>query len=69
MRQHGIVSQRQRRFKTTTDSQHAYPIAPNLLHQQFVAAQRNQTWLADTLAPVAQAQVSPTFRPMRAGSI
>lgn len=47
MRRHGICSQRKCRFKTTTNSQHAQPVAPNLLHQQFVADHSNQTWLAD----------------------
>ena len=47
MRQDGIYSQRKRRFKTTTNSQHIRSVAPNLLQQQFVAERTNQTWLAD----------------------
>ena len=31
----------------TTDSRHAYPIAPNRVGQRFVAARPNQVWLAD----------------------
>lgn len=31
----------------TTDSRHAYPIAPNRVGQRFVAARPNQIWLAD----------------------
>ena len=33
-----------RRFKRTTDSLHAFPIAPNLLDQDFAAAGPNQKW-------------------------
>lgn len=55
MRQNGIYSQRKRRFKTTTNSQHMRPVAPNLLQQQFVAQRTNQTWLADiTYVPTAE---------------
>ena len=36
-----------RRFKRTTDSLHAFPIAPNLLDQDFAAAGPNQKWGAD----------------------
>ena len=55
MRQNGIYSQRTRRFKTNTNSQHMRPVAPNLLQQQFVAQRTNQTWLADiTYVPTAE---------------
>ena len=36
-----------RRFKATTDSQHALPAAPNLLQQDFTAAAPNQKWAGD----------------------
>jgi len=37
-----------RKFKvTTTDSAHDYPVAPNLLKQDFVASRPNEKWLAD----------------------
>ena len=31
----------------TTNSRHAFPVAPNLLDRQFVASRPNQVWLAD----------------------
>lgn len=49
MRRHGVrglVAQRRR--VQTTDSRHAFPVAPNLLERKFFATSRpNQVWLAD----------------------
>ena len=49
MRRHGVrglVAQRRR--VQTTDSRHAFPVAPNLLDRKFSATSRpNQAWLAD----------------------
>ena len=43
---HGLVAQRRR--VQTTNSRHAFPVAPNLLERQFSATSRpNQVWLAD----------------------
>jgi putative transposase len=36
-----------RRFKRTTDSHHAFLVAPNLLEQDFSAERPNQKWNAD----------------------
>ena len=48
MREHGLQSHKRRRFRmTTTDSKHAYPVAPNLLGRDFEARAPNQKWLAD----------------------
>ena len=47
MRHHGIQGRHKRRVPRTTDSQHALPIAPNLLDRQFTAAAPNRVWLAD----------------------
>ena len=47
MRRHGIRARCRRRFRTTTDGNHAFPLAPNLLARQFTAAAPNQVWLAD----------------------
>ena len=35
------------RFKRTTDSTHAWPVAPNLLDQDFAAEAPDQKWSAD----------------------
>jgi len=47
MRGNGLRARRKRRFKRTTDSEHAWPIAPNLLDQDFSATAPNQKWSAD----------------------
>ncbi len=48
MRKHGIQAHRRRPFRKTTDSNHAFPPAPNLLARQFASAVApNQVWLAD----------------------
>ena len=47
MRHHGIQGRYKRRGPRTTDSQHALPLAPNLLDRQFEASAPNRTWLAD----------------------
>ena len=38
MRQHGIVSKHKRKFKVTTNSAHAYPVAENLLQRKFAVS-------------------------------
>jgi len=48
MRRHGIRAIMARpRWVRTTDSRHEFPIAPNLLDRNFVAAAPNHVWLAD----------------------
>jgi putative transposase len=47
MRENGLKARQKRRFKRTTDRQHAFPIAPNLLDQDFSAEGPNQKWAAD----------------------
>ena len=47
MRQAGLRAKAKRKFNATPDSNHAHPIAANLLGQQFQAARPNQVWLSD----------------------
>jgi len=47
MRQNGISVVRTRKHKVTTDSNHKFNIAPNLLDRNFTADQRNQKWAGD----------------------
>ena len=47
MRDNGLVARQKRRFKRTTDSEHAWPVAPNLLDQDFTADAPNLKWAAD----------------------
>src|SRR5512139_1861259 len=43
----GIRCKQRRKFKATTDSRHALPVAENLVHQQFEATRPNAIWLSD----------------------
>ena len=43
----GIRCKQKKKFKATTDSRHALPVAENLLNQQFKAAAPNRIWVAD----------------------
>lgn len=47
MQQHGIAVEKKRKFMRTTDSNHQFPIAPNLLNQQFEASKLDTVWTAD----------------------
>jgi putative transposase len=55
MRASGLQARRKRRFRRTTDSRHAHPIAPNLLQQRFEATRAEEIWVADiTYVPTAE---------------
>lgn len=47
MRENGITVERTRKFKATTDSDHSFNIAPNLLDRDFSATGPNQKWAGD----------------------
>ena len=47
MRENGLRARQPRRFKRTTDSLHAFPVAPNLLAQDFAAERPDEKWGAD----------------------
>lgn len=47
MRVNQLRSRKQRRFKATTNSKHAYPVASNLLRQNFSTSGPNTIWVAD----------------------
>ena len=47
MRENGIAVKRNRKFKATTDSNHKFNIAPNLLNRNFSADRPNQKWVVD----------------------
>ena len=44
----GLISRAKRRWRTTTDSRHNEPIAPNRLQRDFSASQPDRVWVADT---------------------
>ncbi|PQZ25891.1 hypothetical protein CQZ93_17925 [Ochrobactrum vermis] len=47
MRENAMHARQKRRFKKTTDSHHAFPVAPNIIAQDFAATGPNQKWGAD----------------------
>jgi putative transposase len=47
MRQAGIAAKTQCRFRHTTDSDHPFPVADNVLDRQFDPPRRNEAWVAD----------------------
>ncbi len=47
MRANNLFARRKRRFKITTDSKHNYPLARNILNQNFTVFRKNQVWLSD----------------------
>jgi transposase InsO family protein len=56
MRQAALCAKHRCKVKvTTTDSAHPYPVAPNLLEQDFSASRPNEKWSGDiTYIPTAQ---------------
>jgi len=47
MKENALRSVFKRKFKTTTDSNHNYPVSPNLLKQNFSVERHNQVWVSD----------------------
>ena len=43
----GIRCKQKKKFKVTTDSKHALPVAENLLNQQFDVSTPNTAWVSD----------------------
>lgn len=47
MAEQGLVGQRPRAFRRTTDSKHDKPVAPNVVAQRFDAERPDELWAAD----------------------
>lgn len=47
MREADIRSRIRKKFKATTDSRHNYPVAPNLLNQEFTVDSPDRVWVGD----------------------
>ena len=47
MRAAGLQARKPKKFKVTTDSKHNYPVAPNLLDQEFYATGPGEFWVSD----------------------
>jgi len=50
MREAGVECRQRRRYRSTTDSRHGCPVAPNLLDRQFEVAEPNRAWCVDITA-------------------
>jgi putative transposase len=51
----GLRCKQKRKFKATTNSKHALPVAPNLLAREFTVSVPNQAWVSDiTYIPTAE---------------
>lgn len=55
MRENEIQPKVKRKFKTTTDSKHDLPIAPNILDREFTVEEPDEVWVSD-ITYVATAQ-------------
>jgi transposase InsO family protein len=54
MREEGLRGKVRRRFRTTTDSEHGLPVAPNVLDRKFEVDGPDQVWAGDiTFIPMA----------------
>ena len=47
MRERGLAARRRRRFRVTTDSKHAFPVAPNVLAREFEQPAPDVAWVTD----------------------
>jgi putative transposase len=47
MRERKLTARTRRRFRTTTDSKHGFPIAPNVLERNFTASAPDRAWVTD----------------------
>jgi len=47
MRQNGLQSCKQKKYKVKTNSKHHYPVAANLLNRNFLVQKPNPIWVAD----------------------
>lgn len=47
MKANHLFARRKKKFRVTTDSKHNYPVAPNLLNQNFRVHRTNQVWVSD----------------------
>ena len=62
MRDNGLRARQRRRFKRTTDSHHAWPVAPNLLDQDFTATGPDKKWGADVYVWTREDSISLAVR-------
>lgn len=55
MRKHGLGAKQRRKYRSTTDSNHDYPVAPNIVARNFDIAEPDKVWVSDiTYIPTAE---------------
>ncbi len=61
MRENGLRGRQKRRFKRTTDSAHAWPVAPNIIDQDFTAtaSTRSGAWTSRTSGHAKDGSIWP----------
>lgn len=65
MKAAGIRAKSPRRFRTTTtDSNHAHPVAANLVNRNFQPSRRNETWTTD-IRTSPRTKAGCTWRPSK----
>ena len=47
MRENNIRAKMSKKFKSTTDSKHTYPVADNILNREFSVDKKDRVWLSD----------------------
>lgn len=47
MLENNLINVYRKKYKATTNSNHKYPVAPNILNQEFKASSPNQIWVTD----------------------
>jgi transposase InsO family protein len=47
MHVNGICAKTVKKFKATTNSEHSYPVADNILDRNFVVEEKNKVWVSD----------------------
>ena len=65
MRENGLRARQKRRFKCTTDSHHAWPVAPNIIDQDFAAEREVGSRHLLCLDPRRMAVSGRRHRPLR----
>jgi transposase InsO family protein len=55
MREHQLGARRRKGYRVTTRSNHAHPVAENLLQRRFTVSEANRVWVSDiTYIPTAE---------------
>ena len=62
LRRQGLRARAAKRFKATTDSNHTWPVAENILEQDFTIERANEKWVGDISTSSSSAGARPYAR-------